>query len=51
VLKDDVVASTGLVPTTSAEKALEEISSKSGRELSAFVFPEGSETLPVLRGE
>ena len=50
-LKDDVVASTGLVPTTSAEKALEEISSKGGRELSAFVFPEGSETLPVLRGE
>jgi nickel-dependent lactate racemase len=50
-LKDDVVASTGLVPARSAENALEEILSKSGRELSTFVFPEGSETLPVLKEE
>jgi lactate racemase len=50
-LKDEVVASTGLVPTRSVEKALEKILSKSSRELSTFVFPEGSETLPVLKAE
>jgi nickel-dependent lactate racemase len=48
-LKDDVVASTGLVPASSAEEALGEILSNSSGELSTFVFPEGSETLPVLK--
>ncbi|MCX5801178.1 MAG: nickel-dependent lactate racemase [Candidatus Eisenbacteria bacterium] len=48
-LDNDVVASTGLVPVGSAEEALRQILSETSGELSTFVFPEGSETLPVLK--
>jgi len=37
----------GLIPVRRAEDALEEIVKKSQGELRTFVFPEGSETLPV----
>jgi nickel-dependent lactate racemase len=48
-LEDAVVSAMGLVPVRSAEDALGEILSKTRDELSTFVFPEGSETLPMLR--
>ncbi len=46
--KDDVVRRMGFVPARSAEQALAEIARERKGELRTFVFPEGSETLPLL---
>ena len=48
-LGNDVFVSTGLVPARSVEEALNRVLGQTGGELNTFVFPEGSETLPVLR--
>lgn len=48
-LKRDVVASIGLIPAESVEVALQDISSKTSGELNTIIFPEGSETLAMLK--
>ncbi|UCF77671.1 MAG: nickel-dependent lactate racemase [Candidatus Eiseniibacteriota bacterium] len=48
-LKDDVVRRTGFVPSSSVEKAMEEVLKREKGSVTTLVFPEGSETLPVAR--
>jgi nickel-dependent lactate racemase len=45
---DDIVRRMGLTPARTADDAVREILSASGGDLNTYVFPEGSETLPVL---
>jgi nickel-dependent lactate racemase len=44
----DVVRRMGLTPAKNAEEAVTDILSASDADLTTYVFPEGSETLPVL---
>ena len=46
--QDDVVRQMGLTPAKTADEAVAEVLSAAGGELNTYVFPEGSETLPVL---
>ncbi len=45
---DDVVRRMGLVPVRTADEAVAHVLSAGDGDLSTYVFPEGSETLPVL---
>ncbi len=47
----DVVRQMGLIPAGTAEEAVDEILSAGSGDLVTYVFPEGSETLPVLNGD
>ena len=47
-LEDDVVRRMGLTPAQTAEEAVADVLSASSGDLTTYVFPEGSETLPVL---
>jgi nickel-dependent lactate racemase len=45
---DETVRRMGLIPVRTAEDAVTKIMSFSGGDLTTYVFPDGSETLPVL---
>lgn len=45
---DSVVRRMGMTPARSADEAVSDIVSSANGELNTYVFPEGSETLPVL---
>jgi nickel-dependent lactate racemase len=47
-LRDDVVSSAGLIPAASVREALADVIDRTSGEISTLVFPEGSETLPLV---
>ena len=49
--EDDVVRRMGLTPAKTVEEAVTDVLSANAGDLTTYVFPEGSETLPVLEEE
>jgi nickel-dependent lactate racemase len=48
-LSDETVRSAGLIPVSSAGEALSDILARKKGDVTTLVFPEGAETLPVVR--
>ncbi|MBN1503538.1 MAG: nickel-dependent lactate racemase [Candidatus Eisenbacteria bacterium] len=47
-LGDDVVRRMGLIPAATAQEAVADVLAKADGDLTTYVFPDGSETLPVV---